>query len=252
MRGCGTFGQLKSGKSPSFAVVIPMYNEEKGAQRCVDTVIKEIRKFASAVLIVVNDGSRDATGSILTDVQLRYPDMVFVSRRENDGYGSALRAGVEEAARRGLDYAIFMDSDLTNDPRDIPKFAAKMCEGYDVIKASRFISGGGMNGIGRKRSMFSRWANIIARVLTRTGLHDCTNGFRAVRVPLLMQMTLRERGFPIIMEELYHCKRMKATFAEVPTLLSTRSGDQRPTSFVYNWKTFHRYLKYCILCLRNP
>ena len=93
-----------------------------------------------------------------------------------------------------------MDSDLTNDPGDIPKFVAQMERDVDVIKASRFIEGGGMAGVPWQRAIFSRSGNWVARALFRVGLRDCTNGFRAVKVAILTRMDLREAGFPVIVE----------------------------------------------------
>ena len=89
-----------------------------------------------------------------------------------------------------------MDSDLTNDPADVPRFAARMAEDLDVIKASRYIAGGRMVGVPWQRAAVSRVGNGLARWLFRLPVHDCTNGFRAVRVPILQQMDLTERRFP--------------------------------------------------------
>ena len=75
-------------------------------------------------------------------------------------------------------------------------------------------------------------------------IHDCTNGFRAVKVSLLRRMALRERRFPIIMEELYWCRFLARSYAEVPVVLTSRRADQRPTAFVYRPSVFWSYLKY--------
>ena len=58
-----------------------------------------------------------------------------------------------------------------------------------------------MSGVPFSRWVISAVGNRIARVLFGLPIHDCTNGFRAVKVSLLKQMELRERRFPVIMEE---------------------------------------------------
>jgi hypothetical protein len=134
-----------------------------------------------------------------------------------------------------------MDSDLTNSPDDLPRFADVMSAGVDVIKATRFRSGGRMVGVPWQRALTSRVGNLIASLLFRLPVSDCTNGFRAVRTSLLLRMHLRERGFPVIMEELYWCRFLTTSYAELPVTLT--SAD-RPTSFRYRPSVFASYLRY--------
>ncbi len=231
----------------SFCVLIPMYNEERGAEQCVRRVCASLADLSyPSRLIVVNDGSRDRTGEILDRLALDLPRLTVVHHAKNAGYGAALRTGTRKAAEGGFDYALFMDSDLTNDAADIPKFVAQMERGVDVIKASRFTGSGGMKGVPWRRAVFSRSGNRVARILFRVGLRDCTNGFRAVRVPILSRMRLQESGFPIIVEELYQAKSLARTFSEVPVVLTSRSADRRPTSFNYSTATLAKYLGFAL------
>ena len=187
----------------SFCVIIPMYNEEGAAETCVRRVCSALQvvPYRSA-LIIVNDGSLDRTGEILSALASSVPNLVVVQHARNAGYGAALRTGVERARQEAYDYALFMDSDMTNDPADIVRFVEKMEQGTDVIKASRYIPGGGMTGVPFARRVISWTGNIIARTLFGMGLSDCTNGFRAVKIDVLSRMNLAENGFPIIVEEL--------------------------------------------------
>jgi len=231
----------------SFCVVIPMHNESAGAEACVREVCAVLDKLPMrCALLVVEDGSRDNTARILETIAPQYPKFEVIRHPRNMGYGSALRTGMERAARDGYDYALFMDSDLTNDPADIPRFVEQMKAGADVIKASRFTGEGGMSGVPFKRAVFSRTGNLVARALFGIGLRDCTNGFRAVRVAILEQMNLTENGFPIIVEELYQCKLLAKSYAEVPVVLTSRTDDQRPTAFSYKPATFYKYFCYAL------
>lgn len=233
--------------SPSFAVVVPMFNEEAGAAKCVNRICTELARLPERCgLIVVDDGSRDRTGEALANLLPSFPKLKVVTHATNGGYGRALRTGVQEAAREGYDYALFMDSDLTNAPADIPRFVAKMRRNVDVIKASRFTGSGKMHGVPLRRALVSRLGNWVARSLFAVGLRDCTNGFRAVRVPLLMQTTQRENGFPVILEELYQLKFLARTYAEVPVVLTARTEELRKTSFHYKPSTILKYLWYAV------
>ena len=222
-----------------------MFNEEPGAGNCVTQVCAALAAIpCESKLIVVNDGSRDRTGEVLERIAPRYPNLLVVNHATNSGYGAALRTGVATAAQAGFDYTLFMDSDLTNHPGDLPGFVGKMQEGYDVIKATRYSGGGRVEGVPAYRVAISRVGNRIARVLFRLPLHDCTNGFRAARTTILAAMQLKENRFPIIMEELYWSKYLARTFAEVPVTLTNRDRALRPTSFAYRPSIFWQYLKY--------
>ena len=227
---------------PGFAVIVPMFNEREGAGRCVREIAAVLDAMPNrTALIAVDDGSGDGTAAILRELAERHPALDVVTHPANRGYGAALVTGAARAAGRGFDYALFMDSDLTNDPRDIPRFAARMRDGFDVIKASRYIAGGRMVGVPWRRAAISRLGNAVARTLFGLPIHDCTNGFRAVRTALLTRMDLKERGFPVIMEELYWCRFLASSFAEVPVTL-TNAG--RASSFRYRPSVFASYLRY--------
>ena len=229
----------------SFAVVIPMYNEEAGAERCIAQVCRELSAISRrCALLVVEDGSTDRTRSLLQELEPRYANLRVVYHARNGGYGAALRTGIAESVREGYDYVLFMDSDLTNSPADIPRFFEKMDQGFDVIKATRYGSGGSVSGVPLYRVAISRFGNMIVRGLFRLPLSDYTNGFRAVRTSLLSQIQLTENKFSIIMEELYLLKPFNPSYAEVPVELTDRSADARPTSFSYRPSTFWNYLKY--------
>jgi dolichol-phosphate mannosyltransferase len=231
----------------SFCVIVPMYNEEAGAESCVNRVCEALSAIPyRSELVAVNDGSSDGTALILDRMASRSKKLTIIHHTQNCGYGAALQTGIKYAAKAGLDYALFMDSDLTNDPEDISRFVEKMREGYDVIKATRYSGGGTVKGVPFYRVAISKAGNWIARRLCRIPIADCTNGFRALKVSILSKMTLTEPKFPIIMEELYYSTFLTDSFAQVPVTLSNRSNERRPTSFVYRPRVFYNYLKYPI------
>jgi dolichol-phosphate mannosyltransferase len=222
-----------------------MYNEEPGAENCVREVCQALTAIpGDNKLIAVNDGSRDRTGEILDRLGPQFPNLKIVHHAKNSGYGAALRTGIATAAADGYDYTLFMDSDLTNHPRDLPKFVERMQQGFDVIKATRYSCGGGVSGVPAYRVIISKVGNRIASFLFRLPIHDCTNGFRAVRTEILSRMRLKENRFPIIMEELYWSKYLARTFTEAPVTLTNREANLRPTSFTYKPSVFWQYLKY--------
>lgn len=238
---------------PPFCVVIPMYNEAPNAEKCVTTVVESLNKIPCRNgVIIVNDGSRDETLAILNRLKLRFTKLTVVSHSRNRGYGSALKTGVETALGEGFDYVLFMDSDLTNDPKDIPLFVEKMVQGYDVIKASRYAKGGTVRGVPIRRLAPSMIGNKIACFLYRLPISDCTNGFRAVKTTILSRMRLSENGFALIMEELYWSTFLAKSFCQITCTLTSRKSEAT-SKFSHRPQVFHKYLKYSINAfLRRP
>lgn len=234
--------------SRGYAAVVPMYDEESNAERCVRAVSAAVAATSPAgTVVVVDDGSRDRTREILRRLKTEFPDLVVVEHQGNRGYGTALVTAAREAHRLGLGYALFMDADLTTDPKYIADFVEKMRGDYDVIKATRYSLGGGMKGVPSHRAWISRAGNAFARILFGLPVADCTNGFRAVKTDLLVRLPLRERAFAVIMEELYYLTGIAKTYAEVPYVLTSRGEGQGISRFVYRPKVFAQYLKYAVL-----
>lgn len=223
-----------------------MFNEEAGAARCVDTVIEELGKIKSKMgLIVVNGPSTDNTFKILVAKKRKYKNkLVVLNTGINLGYGGALRVGMKEADRLGYDFALCMDSDLTNNPADISRFAEKAVDSVDCVKATRYSPGGAMVGVPFYRQVISKIGNWFASWCFGVGLSDCTNGFRMVRLKFIREINLTERGYSSILEELYELKKRKARFLSLPVTLTARTGTK--THFSYSWRTFFDYGRYSI------
>lgn len=230
-------------------IVIPMYNEQRIARMSIETILGYTRDMPpNATVLVVNDGSTDATEQIIKEVVKgqKGDGLQLISHSINRGYGAALATGIKFALTNEYNYVLFMDSDLTNHPRYLAAFYEKMNEGYDYIKATRYAKGGSTLGVPFKHRTLSFIGNLLARILYRLPLSDLTNGFRAAKVEILGKVNYNESGFPIIMEELYHVKNLARSFCDVPYVLTSRGDSQGKSKFSYGPRTYYQYLKYPI------
>jgi dolichol-phosphate mannosyltransferase len=117
------------------SVVLPVYNE--GA--VLEILHRRVRRAldaagATAEIVFVNDGSRDASPRVLDRLAARYPGVRVLHFSRNFGHQAAIQAGL--AAARG-DAIVLMDSDLQDEPEAIGSFLALWQEGYDVVYAVR-------------------------------------------------------------------------------------------------------------------
>ncbi|OGP95047.1 MAG: glycosyl transferase [Deltaproteobacteria bacterium RBG_16_47_11] len=116
------------------SVVAPVYNEEENLPVLIPKLKKVLEGLGcSCEMIFVDDGSSDGSLRILRDVASRYPSLRVLRFRENRGLSTALVAGMREARGEKI---ITLDSDLQNDPADIPKLLEYL-DRYDMATGWR-------------------------------------------------------------------------------------------------------------------
>ncbi len=154
---------------PQLSVIIPLYNEAENIGPLVDALAAGLPKTGrSYEVILVNDGSSDATESRLAKVTVHHPAFRVVNLRRNFGQTAAIMAGLDTA--RG-DIIVPLDGDLQNDPDDIPALLDKLDEGFDVVSGWRKD-----RRDHRGRTVASQAANRIISAISGVRLHDygCT------------------------------------------------------------------------------
>src|SRR6516165_629798 len=119
-----------------YSIVVPLFNEEQSARSLYSRIVAAMEVFADPYQIIfVDDGSRDATYKIVSEICEEDSRVVLIRLRKNFGQTAALKAGFDFA--RG-EVIISMDGDLQHDPAEIPAFIAKLSEGYDIVSGWRF------------------------------------------------------------------------------------------------------------------
>jgi glycosyltransferase involved in cell wall biosynthesis len=166
------------------SIVIPVYNEAESLPPLhseLDAALKATGQ--SYEIIAVDDGSRDASWQVLTQLAAADTHVVAVQLRRNFGQTAAFAAGFDQA--RGA-VVITIDADGQNDPADIPLLLNKMAEGYDIV------SGWRQN---RKeplitRKIPSRVANAIITSNTGISLHDTGCSLKAYQYEVIKRVNL--------------------------------------------------------------
>jgi glycosyltransferase involved in cell wall biosynthesis len=137
----------------------------------------------SAEIVVVDDGSRDASFARLVEAQAEEPRLRIVRLRRNYGQTAAMAAGIAEA--RG-DLLVTMDGDRQNDPRDIPKLLAGLDDDIDVVHGWRVDRQDGW----WNRRLPSMLANRLISFVTGTHLHDYGCTMRLMRTAVAKELPL--------------------------------------------------------------
>jgi glycosyltransferase involved in cell wall biosynthesis len=134
-------------------------------------------------LIVVDDGSRDATVAHLRSLLPTNPELVILRLRRNFGQTPAMQAGFDRA--RG-DVIVTLDGDLQNDPQDIPRLLERIKSGADVVSGWRVDRKDGL----WLRRLPSQLANRLIRRLTGVPIHDQGCSLKAYRREVVQRLRL--------------------------------------------------------------
>jgi glycosyltransferase involved in cell wall biosynthesis len=163
--------------------VIPIKDEYETIVELRDTIATHVPADCDFEIIMIDDGSQDGSWTVIEELAKTYPNQVRGLRfRDNRGKAAALTAGFRAAQG---DVIFTMDADLQDDPREIPRFLAKLDEGHDLVS-------------GWKRVRHDPWHKVLpSRIFNRllsffggVSLHDHNCGFKCYRAELATQMVL--------------------------------------------------------------
>ena len=117
--------------APSISIVVPVYNSELTLPALIERLEPVLRKVAGAFeVILVNDGSRDQSWLVASDLAQNHSFVRAMNLMRNYGQHNALLAGIRSARNEII---ITLDDDLQNPPEEIPHLLAQITEGYDVV-----------------------------------------------------------------------------------------------------------------------
>ena len=161
------------------SVVIPALNEEG----CIAATVEHLHLELSLQgvpheIVVVDDGSKDRTWSLLQDIQTRISACKPVQNMGEHGFGRAITFGFDHVSG---DAVVVMMADESDDCRDVVRYWNLLNEGWDAVFGSRFVRGGGVIDYPRHKLLLNRVANLFLRMLFRVPLNDFTNAFKAYR-----------------------------------------------------------------------
>ena len=207
-------------------VVLPAYNEASRLKTLLDRIRGALHERPYQI-VVVDDGSRDATAAILAEERPHLP-LEVVTHPVNRGLAQTLYDGLQWAAAHCTadDVVVTMDADDTHDPAYLGAMLAKLESGYDLVIASRFQPGAAVVGVPLHRRLFSFGVLLLLRLcMPIPGVRDYACGCRAVRARVLASalerfgerlFELRRWGFICTAELLWKLYLVGARCAEVP------------------------------------
>jgi glycosyltransferase involved in cell wall biosynthesis len=203
----------KSAARPSVSLVIPVRNEARNIASVLEQIADDVDE-----IILVDGNSTDVT---VVTAQAYRPDLRIVAQ-EGTGKGSALRTGFQAATG---DIIVMMDADGSMSPQEIRHYVHFLTNGYDFVKGSRFISGGGSLDITPIRRLGNLFLLTAFNTAYDAHLTDLCYGFCAFQRRYLDHLQLSATGFEIEAEMTVRAMQAGLRIAEVPSLeLPRRTG----------------------------
>ena len=172
------------------SVAIPIYNEEESIPLLCEKLHEALEPIGKSYeIVLVDDGSKDRSWSVMRDMAKKYPHLKLVRFRRNFGQTAAMAAGINESSGAVV---VTMDADLQNDPKDIPAVLAKLEETDESGRKWDVVSGWRKN---RKDALVSRkipsmLANRLIGKMTGVRLHDYGCSLKAYRREIISQVHL--------------------------------------------------------------
>ena len=204
------------------AIIIPTYNEKENIRKLIQTIFGISKEIT---IIVVDDNSPDKTGEIVDALKRKYENLQIIHRTSKNGRGGACVAGFKSALEQDFDYIFEMDADFSHDPKDIPKMLDKCRDGYGLVIGSRYQKKSKIVNWGFKRTVFSKFANIYARVILGIPISDYTNGYRVYTRKALEAINydrIEAVGYIVLSEMAYQLHRQGFKIGEIPIIFVNR------------------------------
>jgi glycosyltransferase involved in cell wall biosynthesis len=167
-----------------YSIVVPFFNEQENIPPLYMKLTEVMDSIGDPYeLVFVDDGSRDNSFRILSEIYEHDRRVNLIRLRRNFGQTPALKAGFDFA--RGA-IIISMDGDMQHDPEEIPRFLEKIEEGYDLVSGWRHAR----HDHWLMRRIPSRAANWMMAKLSGVELHDFGTTFKAYRREIIQEIQL--------------------------------------------------------------
>lgn len=201
-------------------IMFPVYNEEKRLENGVRKTVEFLKEHSLGYnLVIIDNGSTDATESIGEELEKEFPNVTYCKINEK-GVGAAFRKGFEISDTEVFGY---MDVDLSTKLEHLLQVEDifKKDESVQIVNGSRISKGSQV--IGRKlgREITSRGLNIILKIFFRMKIKDSLCGFKFFKrdsLDCLMKQSSGENGWFYIVELLLRAERGKYKIEEIPVV----------------------------------
>jgi glycosyltransferase involved in cell wall biosynthesis len=195
--------------APGLTVFFPAYNDSGTIASMVVTAVQTARRLTSDFeVLVVNDGSKDRTASILDELAQLYPEVRVIHHETNRGYGGALRSGFA-AVRKELIF--YTDGDAQYDPAELELLWRRLAPDVDLVNGYKISRSDPLH-----RIVIGRIYHHTVRLLFGLRMRDIDCDFRLMRRAIFDRVRLEKNSGVICLEMMKKIQDAGFRLAEVP------------------------------------
>ena len=190
-------------------IFFPAYNDAGTIPSMVIGAVMAARKITDDFeVVVVNDGSRDATGAVLAELEAMCPALRVVEHPQNRGYGAALRTGFDSATK---EFVFYTDGDAQYDPQELDRLWAHMAPGVDLVNGYKISRSDPFH-----RIVIGRLYHHTVRLLFGLRVRDVDCDFRLMRRAIFERVHLEKSSGVICLELMKKVQDAGFTITEAP------------------------------------
>jgi glycosyltransferase involved in cell wall biosynthesis len=199
----------RPGTPPGLSFFFPAYNDGATIASLVIRAVQAIGRLTPDFeVIVVNDGSQDATGEIADELTRSYPQVRVIHHRQNRGYGGALRTGFASATKELIAYT---DGDAQYDPSEIEALWRRLTPDADMVNGYKISRADPLH-----RIVIGRVYHYTVKVLFRLHVRDVDCDFRLMRREIFDRVRLERDTGVICLEMMRKVEDAGFRIVEVP------------------------------------
>ncbi|HBP51307.1 MAG: hypothetical protein US68_C0006G0055 [Candidatus Shapirobacteria bacterium GW2011_GWE1_38_10] len=219
------------------SIVIPTYNERENIILLIKKINESLVNFNNKYeIIIVDDNSPDKTSQEIAKVYKRKPNLRLFTRKNTKGLASAILYGIQKS--KG-DVIVGMDADFNHPPHAIKKLINEL-KHHDLVIASRFIKGGGMQD--KARGVFTYIFNLFLKYIIGFPIIDNMSGFYVIKKDILFKLPIKQiySGYgEYHLRLVYLAKKQSLKIKEIPVFYPKRKHGKSKSNLL---KMFFRYL----------
>jgi dolichol-phosphate mannosyltransferase len=213
-------------------VIIPTFNEIENIESIIRAVFSLQKTFH---VLIVDDNSPDKTADKVIELQLEFPEKLFLEvRKKKSGLGTAYVHGFKWALKKEYDYIFEMDADFSHNPNDLERLHSECHDkGADLAIGSRYVKGVNVINWPLSRVLLSYFASVYVRMITGMKIMDATAGFLCYKRIVLETLKLdriKFIGYAFQIEMKYRAFARNFKINEVSVTFTDRTKGQSKMS----------------------
>ena len=223
-------------------IILPAYNEDSNLDEMLDILKKYFPDF---FVLIIDDSPNNLTKNKF--IKNEYKNSKLIQRKQKLGRGSAVRHGFEYALKNDFDLVVEMDVDLQHDPRELKQLLSHFeRNNSDLVIGSRYLEESKIIEWGMRRIIFSKFANLFAKLLFRYPVKDYTNGYRVYSNKLIKKILEFKQinyDFLYLTEILIITFKNNFNCSEVPITFVNRTRGQSSVNIIGILKSLFGIIK---------